>query len=139
MLRSAHLLRGYEDLGMVIDPDAAQQTWYSHGAWDATLFEHGGSYCILFGGRSSAEKGSFRHYGLAVGRGVEGPYSVLPEPFFINPHGDVGGRSAVFQNEDNTITAIVDLWLPQEGRTAVRGLRLDLNRLAAMAPVGSSS
>jgi len=125
LFRSAELLGPYEDLGVVIDPDNAQRAWYSHGAWDAEMFRHAGLFYILFGGRSGVQRGSFRHYGLAVSEHPEGPWRVAAEPFFTNPDGQVGGRSAVFPNADGTVTAVVDLWLGGE-RNSVRGFRLEL-------------
>lgn len=128
LLRSTDLLGPYEDLGMIIDPDDPQHQWYSHGAWDAEIFRHGGRYYIIFGGRSGVQRGSFRHYGLAASEHPEKPWRVAETPFFANPRGQVGGRSAVFPNDDGTLTAVVDLWLGGE-RNFVQGFRLKLRQL----------
>ena len=126
LLRAGSLLGPYEDLGLVVDPDHAQQPWYGHGAWDAELFEHRGVYYILFGGQDSPEPSSFRHYGLAVSKGIRGPYAVFEEPFFSTREAQIGGRCALIPNDDGTVTAILDMWTAGYKRVGVRALRLTL-------------
>jgi len=97
LLKSQHLLDGWQYVKTILDPDKPEADWYQYGCWDSTLFRFYNQFVVLFGGRDEASLG-LRNYGFAFTDDVEGNWSVMSSPFYVHT-GGAGGRTGILLAE----------------------------------------